>query len=181
VRTGTRIPVRAVRRYLALSAAERWLLMRAMVALAAVDLRLRVHGFRRLIESTEQKPRPVARRITDRDMLHAREYARWIEFASRHHLVRARCLHRSLALHRWLMQDGLPSDLRIGVRKVDGELQAHAWVELAGNAVSDQLAAIAAYIPLARADGRHPDWASTTNSSRAREWVGIDSERTESQ
>jgi hypothetical protein len=78
----------------------------------------------------------------------AARYAWAIALAARHHVVRARCLHRALVLHRWLRREGLPSELRIGVRKVDGALLAHAWVELDGEAVGDQPAAVAAFAPL---------------------------------
>jgi len=53
-----------------------------------------------------------------------------------------------LALHQWLREEGLPSELRIGVRKDDGELRAHAWVELGGLVVNDGAGAVAAFTPL---------------------------------
>ncbi len=42
---------------------------------------------------------------------------------------RPTCLERSLVLWWLLQRDGIQSDLRIGVRKDEGELKAHAWVE----------------------------------------------------
>jgi hypothetical protein len=54
-----------------------------------------------------------------------------------------------------LRREGLPSQLRIGVRKADGALKAHAWVELCGSVVNDDPSAVAVFRPLAtpRIDG----------------------------
>jgi hypothetical protein len=65
--------------------------------------------------------------------------------AARHHVVPAHCLHRSLVLHAWLRREGLPSSLRIGVQKANGELRAHAWIELAGQVINDRPAAVAPF------------------------------------
>jgi hypothetical protein len=86
------------------------------------------------------------------ELYRARRYAYWLNIASRHHVVRARCLHRSLVLHHWLRRERMPSDLRIGVRKDNGTLKAHAWVELGGRVVSDSPSAVAAFRLLARSD-----------------------------
>lgn len=42
------------------------------------------------------------------------------------------CLRRSLVLFYLLRRAGRPVSLHIGVRKLDGALQAHAWLVLAG-------------------------------------------------
>ena len=48
--------------------------------------------------------------------------------------VRSTCLEKSLAL-RWLLgRQGIPSCVRSGTRKSAGGLEAHAWVELDGQA-----------------------------------------------
>lgn len=52
-------------------------------------------------------------------------------------LVGLRCLPRSLALTRLLARRGVATTLRIGVRTVDSELRAHAWVEWQGVALND--------------------------------------------
>jgi hypothetical protein len=78
----------------------------------------------------------------------AERYAHWLAVASRHHVVRARCLHRSLVLHHWLCQEGVPNQLCIGVRKEGCAMRAHAWVEIDGIAVSEHPAALATFVPL---------------------------------
>ncbi|MGH2457753.1 MAG: lasso peptide biosynthesis B2 protein [Chloroflexota bacterium] len=138
---------RSLRRFLALSGPERALLIRAYVDLLQIDVALRIFGFQRVVRRVPPASADRVVRIEDRSR--AGQYARWLEVAARHHVARARCLQRSLALHRWLRQEGLPSELRIGVRKEAGVLQAHAWVELGDQVVNDRPDAIAEFAPLA--------------------------------
>jgi hypothetical protein len=137
-----------VRRYLALERADRRLLARAFVWLAAMDIALRVAGFRQIVQRQRRAALPEDS-VSPEALGRAERYAHWLEVASRRHVVRARCLHRSLVLHRWLCQDGLPHQLRIGVRKEGGVLHAHAWVEIGGHAVNELPSTLAAFVPLA--------------------------------
>ncbi len=52
-------------------------------------------------------------------------------------LYPARCLPRALVLERLLLRRGAPAELRIGVRREDGRLAAHAWVEVDGRPVAE--------------------------------------------
>ena len=140
--------LRGLTRFRSLSRADYALLVRAFLRVGAVDLALRRRGFRQVVAQAQPAPAAVERPVTPDDLRRARRYARWIDSASRHHVVRARCLHRSLALHLWLREEGLPSELRIGVRKEADELRAHAWVQLAGQVINDWPAAVAPFRPL---------------------------------
>jgi len=122
--------------------------LRAWLTLGIVDLGLRAFGFRRVAARVHA---PAYLPVGAGDVRRAHEYARWLRVAAGRHVVRARCLHQALALHHWLRREGLPSELRIGVRMVDGELRAHAWVELAGHVLDEHPAAVAAFTPLASA------------------------------
>lgn len=146
------VVLRGLRRYLALAPAERRLFVRAFIALGLTDLALRCFGFRRVAERAAQA-RPVGNRaVTLEELRRARRYARWIEAAARHHVIRAHCLQRSLVLHHWLQEEGLPSALHIGVRRADGALKAHAWVQVGGYVLNDRPVTVAAFTPLARAN-----------------------------
>jgi hypothetical protein len=141
--------VRGITRYFALSWTDRWDVLRAFAWLTLVEIGLRTVGFQRLMDharmgSTSPRP-PESPRAHGR----AHRCAHWIDVAARHHLVNARCLQRSVALHRWLRCESLPSELRIGVRKQGDELKAHAWVELSGCVINDRPEAVAAFTPLA--------------------------------
>ena len=125
------------------------MLLRAFVGLIVVDVRLRLFGLRRSIAWTEpataaKRPEAAAR---------ARRYADCIARTARHHFVRARCLHQSLLLQRWLHEENVASDLRIGVAKADEALRAHAWVEIDGEVVNDAPQAVRAFAPLTDAAG----------------------------
>lgn len=67
-----------------------------------------------------------------------RQIDRMVGIAARHSLAPVTCLTRSLLLDWLLRRQGLASQLRIGVRVIDGALEAHAWVELQGLPVNDQ-------------------------------------------
>ncbi len=143
-----------LRRYRSLSHDDRRLLLRAFVALAAVSVELRVRGIQRLAGDTSARPQPRQYAVDPEQFRRARQYFRWIESASRRHVLRTRCLHRAIVLHRWLLRDRMPSQLRIGVRKEDRNLTAHAWVEIGGQVVGDPDAHVASFTPLAGPRGR---------------------------
>jgi hypothetical protein len=57
--------------------------------------------------------------------------------ASRRGLCRGNCLEQSLVLWALLRERGIHAQLRVGVRKGEGGLEAHAWVELEGVVLND--------------------------------------------
>jgi len=63
--------------------------------------------------------------------------AQLVGIAARRGLWRATCLPRALTLWRLLRHQGLRAELRIGVRKEAGLLDAHAWVEYDGLPLDD--------------------------------------------
>jgi hypothetical protein len=63
--------------------------------------------------------------------------ARWVNTAARYPRPWAKCLQRSLALCLLLKRRGFNPQLKIGVRKDNDELQAHAWVEYCGRVIND--------------------------------------------
>ena len=143
------------RRAATLDADDRRLLLAAYASLLLTDVALRALGFRRLMARV---PAAAERRVPAAQHRRAGRFAYWLEVASRRHFVRARCLHRSLALHYWLRRKGLPSHLRIGVRKADGELLAHAWVEMEGAIVNDAASGIAVFAVLPDLDAPAVLW-----------------------
>lgn len=64
--------------------------------------------------------------------------ARMVQAAAREGLGRPNCLSRSLVLWWLLVRQGCAAELRIGTRKKDAALEAHAWVELAGRVLGEE-------------------------------------------
>lgn len=96
-----------------------------------------------------ERPATQQRTFVDStDIRHAQRYGRRIATAAQVSLPRAHCLQRSLVLHKWLRDEGYPSDLRIGVRKDHDALRAHAWVELAGCILNDSPSDLRHFTPL---------------------------------
>lgn len=59
------------------------------------------------------------------------------------------CLRRSLTLIRELNRLDLAGNLHIGVRTVDGAVEAHAWIQVEDEVVNDNPDLIATYSELA--------------------------------
>jgi hypothetical protein len=136
--------LRSLGRLLALGKEDRVLLVDAYMRLIGVECALRLRGGRALAPSAH-----TGLGVATADAVVAGErYAAWLDVAARHHFVRARCLHRSMALYGWLRSRGLPCELRIGVHKTDGGLAAHAWVEVSGHAVAEPLTELDKFVPL---------------------------------
>lgn len=62
---------------------------------------------------------------------------RFVGIAARKHLYPMTCLRRSLVL-RWLLgRQGVPVELKLGVRREASGLEAHAWIEYEGQPVGE--------------------------------------------
>ena len=59
------------------------------------------------------------------------------------------CLVRSLTLWAMLLRRGISTDLRVGMRKTDGKIEGHAWLEYQGEPLNEDSAVIATYSVLA--------------------------------
>jgi hypothetical protein len=128
-----------VARFLALGGWERSVFVRALVMLPATAAGLRVLGLRRVQALLSTLPRAAVARTGD-DLFHARQVARLVAAAARHGPYRASCLPISLTLQHLLRERGIDAALRLGVRKVAGRLEAHAWVEHGGEPLAEAAA-----------------------------------------
>lgn len=128
------------RKLQALSWWDRWILLRAAVALPIVGVMLRSLGVRRtqgvlawlsplgdLVVSNDPTP----------DVAAAEHIARLVHIAARHGLYSANCLPRSLVLWYFLRRRGQYSEIRYGARSGENGFEAHAWVEYEGEVIGD--------------------------------------------
>ncbi|MCJ7806363.1 MAG: lasso peptide biosynthesis B2 protein [Clostridia bacterium] len=58
------------------------------------------------------------------------------------------CLRRTLLLYRWCCHLGIPSRVMIGVSKEEGNLQSHAWLEVAGLPYKESSEHLSTYTPM---------------------------------
>jgi len=126
------------RRFNALERPAQKLFLRALLLLPLVALSLRWRGFRATQASlklllTNARPESGAD-IAYKDAALA---ARMVNAADGHGIVHPSCLAKSLTLWWLLGQQGIPSQLRIGIRKEAEKFEAHAWVECDGAALNE--------------------------------------------
>ena len=85
---------------------------------------------------------------TDRDAIDVARAARLVEAVTACYPL-ATCLKKSLILFRILRKRGIPAELRLGVRRVDGDFSAHAWIECEGRTLLDDgMAPLYSTLPL---------------------------------
>ncbi len=99
-------------------------LREAAVMLVLARLALRLVRPARIFAWADRPPRRIRRFSADE--------ARWTCWAVEEIGARsdALCLPRALAAHAMLRRRGIVSRLCLGVARADGELAAHAWIEI---------------------------------------------------
>lgn len=134
-----------LRRWRALPAIDRRRLIRAALRLLAVDLRLRLRGFASVESSFDRRSvRPGGEGESSIALL-----VRAVDVAARHHLYPMPCVPRALALRSLLAEEGIVTELRIGVRKEGDRLAAHAWIEYRGTPIGESSTVLLRFAPLA--------------------------------
>jgi hypothetical protein len=90
--------------------------------------------------------------LDDRTGALARRLALAIERAAEHGPIRTTCLERAIALDRLLRRHGLTGGrIRVGVRWLDGQFLAHAWVALGDTVLGDSPDRVGAFQSIADA------------------------------
>jgi hypothetical protein len=132
---------RKLRTALGLSAAERALFCRAWIRLLRVGLALRslpLPEVQKLAAGARPLPSPLP----------ASRVAYLVAAAARHHLLTLRCLPRAVVLQSLLRDQVIQTDLRIGVRRIEKNMEAHAWIERDGQVIGDSPEVVRLYLPL---------------------------------
>lgn len=131
----------------ALPAPERALAWRLALALPAVDVCLRVFGFQRTWRWLARLlPTDPAQRAVDAPS--PPRMAAIARAVGARSPWRASCLRQALVLWWLLRRHGLAAELKIGVVSRGLPLQAHAWVELEGQALDPEVPPDAVFPPL---------------------------------
>jgi hypothetical protein len=115
----------------ALTPLERRVLGEALAMLPLACASLRLSGLRR----TQARLARLLRNGAPQEGIDATTVARLVSIAARHGPVRAKCLPASLTLASMLRRYGMHGQLRLGVRRHEGRIEAHAWIEHEGRAL----------------------------------------------
>ena len=118
------------------------------LTLPCSDLLLRAFGYRQLLAWIERATPQAGSNPNARDGSKAGELlAQQAAIAGgRIPFFNTSCLRQSLAVYWQLRRIGFSPDLRIGIRPLRGQLDAHAWVELEGVALGQSRLAHQAFV-----------------------------------
>lgn len=122
---------------------DRWLLIQACLWLPIVAIALSTIGFKptqRVLTKLSPQLHAIdqpSQSVSSTQVDLARQTARSVNRAARYLLPPGSCLRRSLALWFLLKWQGIESKVCIGVRRQNGDFQAHAWVECNGQVAND--------------------------------------------
>jgi hypothetical protein len=144
--------IQSSRTFWSLKSAEREIAWAAARGLTATWLGLRVFGFRCWKEFLERRAERPNGKQTEQDAsgVSAKRIVQLETAATRNLLFKTNCLEQSLVLWMLLRRRGFPAELKIGVRKDGGEFEAHAWVELDGEALNNESEENREFVPFDR-------------------------------
>lgn len=133
-----------------LSWAEQSLFLHALLLFPTLALALKLWGLQRVQRYLTQRSLSANKSERSRQLVFRRRSTsshdvqacisrttELVEMAGRYTPRWANCLKRSLVLWYLLRCQGINTGLRIGVRRVRGEFQAHAWLEYQGKVLND--------------------------------------------
>ena len=115
------------------------ILLLSLVTLPIVGLALNIKNYQWTSSKLKRSVASIAPSILPLD-IQAEEsqiVARMVFIAANHGLYRANCLKKSLVIWWLLARAGIPTDLKIGIRKADEVFAAHSWVEAFGTVLVD--------------------------------------------
>ena len=144
--------MKRLHRFFLLAPTERRLLARATLTVAAIRIGLWVLPFRTLRRVLARTARETCDG-PEKNMASIEKVSWAVGMASRI-VPRATCLTQALAAQVLLARQGCPATLTIGVAKSQqGQLEAHAWVEIQGRIVIGKLTDLSRFTPLPPLDG----------------------------
>ena len=130
--------LRKLRAAVSLDARTRWLMLVSAILRVAISTGFRLVG----VSETQRYVRTWASRAQNRQWFaDPRELIRNAQRAQgvvrRNTGIGGRCLARSLTLWGILLRFGVATDLRVGMRKRNGLVEGHAWLEYQGVPINE--------------------------------------------
>jgi hypothetical protein len=105
-----------------------WLLFFFYLALHRISYERLLNSTHPILENPPE-PSPV--------LFFAHQIKRLVGFAARLHLIPVTCLVKSLTLQKMLSKRNIPAQIRIGTKKIQDAIYAHAWVEVNGKPIGE--------------------------------------------
>ncbi len=137
--------MRRLRKLVAITKSDRRLLVSAILLLGTVRLGLLLLPFQTLRRLLAKMTQTTSKLQPDQSL----DKVVWaVRVVSRYMPGEVKCLARALTTQVLLERRGYQTQLRIGVAKGQGGLEAHAWVESQGRIVVGGLKDIGRYTPL---------------------------------
>ena len=133
-----------------LSFREWGLFIHAWLLLLWVELALRFFSYARVSRWLSHIPNPTKKPQPPNPSANIQTTLQWVDTASRNHILTITCLRRSLVAQNLLAQQGIPVELRFGIKKDNDAFCAHAWLEYQGQAIGEAEQLTQAYQPLAK-------------------------------
>lgn len=134
---------------------DRWIMAQSFILLPAIALSLSLFGLPTTQRYLAQLS-PIGVAKTGLAFAEVKRMAFSVNRAANHSPLWGNCLKRSLTLWFLLRRRGILSDLRIGVRRHEGEFQAHAWIEYEGRILNDHATVHQQFSAFSRSFGVNP-------------------------
>lgn len=132
----------------AIAPQKRGLYRRAWVLLNLLAPAVRLFGMMRCLTALSFWAKmPDQRQSPDSSLDRARDIAHVVQVAVRRSAFQADCLERSLAIWFLLQREGIAGNLCMGTRFASDAFQAHTWVEVQGQVISDRVDPRLRYVP----------------------------------
>jgi hypothetical protein len=149
-----RSAIRKLHTALTLSRADWEIFIKAWFWLAYIDVLLRSRPYMRVLQLVESQP--PKKQVTDSAqawniILHNQ---RFVRLAAQYHFHWMGCLRQALTLKKFLAAQGIPTELRFGVRKGTDQFLAHAWLEFERQSIDFVQYGKEPFIPLAALQDR---------------------------
>ena len=121
-----------IARFRSLPTSDRSLFLIALLAIASVRVGMWLTSFRRLHRSLARIARPTGSPDPTPGEV---DRIGWAVCSAARFVPGATCLPQALAAEAILRRRGHPADLRLGVKRGDDGVEAHAWVESYGRVI----------------------------------------------
>jgi Transglutaminase-like superfamily len=138
---------------------ERRILLEAVPALLAADFAIVTAGLKATLRLFSRlSGLPFAPRPGGDEEERSEETARLVHLAASSRRLRMNCLRRAVVVWWLLRRQGILCEIHIGVRRLEGRLDGHAWVEHRGRPLHEPTDVAQRYVAFGSDIGQIERW-----------------------